>query len=425
MRNSVIAMVIVFVSLIACQRSNRDNTDSNGNGSYMDSTAHTDELEPKRKKYEETVQPIVQIFVENSASIDGYVSGGNDLRDVIEGYMYKVRSDLNPSSIECYFVNSKRIKIGCDIREFADKITPTHFKKSGGNRGTSDMADILRQVVPNGDDTVAVLVSDFIFSPGNQDAEHYIKRQYNQINDLFSFVAQRNEWSVLIYRFEGRFNGTYYDRNDKPSKYEGLRPFYMWVIGKNDYIKKLRTLEDKPNIDIRNKCIITNGVDNINYAVQPNVGDYRISKSSNKSIEKAKLTSGKGSRKGNAKKLTIGLNVDFSKLIVNEQYLMDTSNYSTDNPAYRVVSVQESNHQLYTHTLRIETTSNNAAEVTVSLKNKMPHWIYRFNDDIGEAANPNDSIQTTYGLKKIVSGVFDAFTDNNENLCNLIISINQ
>lgn len=421
MRNSVMAMAIMFVSLIACQH----NTDSNGNGSYMDSTAHTDELEPKREKDEETVQPIVQIFVENSASIDGYVSGGNDLRDVIEGYMYKVSSYLNPHRIECYFINSKKIQIGCDVKEFADKISPTYFKKSGGNLGTSDIADILRQIVPHGDDTVAILVSDFIFSPGNQDAEHYIKRQYNQINDLFSSVAQRNEWSVLIYRFEGGFNGTYYDRNDKPSKYEGLRPFYMWVIGKNDYIKKLRTLEDKTNIDIRNKCIISNGVDNINYAVQPNVGDYRISKSSNKSIEKAKLTSGKGSRKGNAKKLTIGLNVDFSKLIVNEQYLMDTSNYSTNNPAYRVVSVQESNHPLYTHTLRIESTSNNAAEVTVSLKNKMPHWIYRFNDDIGEAANPNDSIQTTYGLKKIVSGVFDAFTDNNENLCNLIISINQ
>ena len=371
------------------------------------------------------VQPVVQIFVENSASIDGYVSGGNDLRDVVEAYLYGVKNDMSPKSIECYFINSKQIHIGHDVKEFADKITPTYFKKSGGNRGTSDIADILRQIVPQGEDTIAILVSDFIFSPGNQDAENYIKRQHNQINDLFVTVSQRKDWSVLIYRFDGKFNGTYYDRNDKHSKFDGKRPFYMWVVGKNDYIKQLRKLEDKPNIDIRNKCVITNGVDVINCAIQPNIGDYRISKKSNRAIERAKLTSGKGSHKGKTKKLTIGLNIDFSELIANEQYLLDTANYSVDNPAYRVVSVQKSSHPHYTHTLRIESTSNNAAEVTVCLKNKMPRWIYRFNDDVGEAANENDEIQTTYGLKKIVSGVFDAFTDMDDNLCSLKISVNK
>lgn len=116
---------------------------------------------------------------------------------------------------------------------------------------------------------------------------------------------------------------------------------------------------------------------------------------------------------------------DFSKLLCNEQYLLDTSNYLTDNAHYRVVNIRKVDHPRFSHVLQIETSSNNAANICISLKNKMPGWIYRFSDNEGLAARPADSVQCTYGLKNMVGAMFDAFTNERSTICDMKISINQ
>lgn len=369
---------------------------------------------------------MLNVYVENSGSMDGYVVNGGDLAVLVEDYINQLmHCGIRIENRQYCFVNSKIIPITQSSKEFADKIQPTQFKKAGGNRGTSDLADIFEKVVPWSDDTLCLLVSDMIFSPGKGlNADDYIKRQCNRIKDKLRNVG--SNVSVLLYRFEGKYNGIYYDKQDRKSSFNGMRPFFLCAIGSDEVLKQLRGIEGKLSVPIKNKCIITHHADAVGYAIVPNGnGNYKVVKNNNHAITNAKLSKGKGHTKNVGQpKLTINIMVDFSKLLCNEQYLLDTSNYVTDNAHYRVVSIRKVEHPRFSHVLQIEATSNNAATVCVSLKNKMPRWIYFFNDDQGLAAKPTDSVQCTYGLKRMAGAMFDAFTSDKSTICDMEISIN-
>ena len=370
---------------------------------------------------------MINVYVENSGSMDGYVVNGGDLATLVEDYINQLRHcGINIKNWQYYFINSKIIPISQSSKEFADKVQPTQFKKAGGNRGTSDLADIFDKVVPLSGDTLCLLVSDMIFSPGGKkNADDYIKRQCNRIKEKLSNVD--DNVSVLLYRFEGKYNGTYYDKQDERSLFNGVRPFFLCAIGSDEVLMQLRGIEGKLSVPIKNKCIITHHADGVGYAVIPNGnGCYKVVKNNNHAITGAKLSKGKGHTKNYRQpKLTIHIMVDFSKLLCNEQYLLDTSNYITDNEHYRVVNIRKVEHPRFSHILQIETSSNNAANVCISLKNKIPGWIYRFNDNEGLAAKPTDSVQCTYGLKRMVGAMFDAFKSDKSTICDIKISINQ
>ena len=370
---------------------------------------------------------MINVYVENSGSMDGYVVNGGDLATLVEDYINQLRHcGINIKNWQYYFINSKIIPISQSSKEFADKVQPTQFKKAGGNRGTSDLADIFDKVVPLSGDTLCLLVSDMIFSPGGKkNADDYIKRQCNRIKEKLSNVD--DNVSVLLYRFEGKYNGTYYDKQDERSLFNGVRPFFLCAIGSDEVLRQLRGIEGKLSVPIKNKCIITHHADGVGYAVIPNGnGCYKVVKNNNHAITGAKLSKGKGHTKNYRQpKLTIHIMVDFSKLLCNEQYLLDTSNYITDNAHYRVVNIRKVEHPRFSHILQIETSSNNAANVCISLKNKIPGWIYRFNDNEGLAAKPTDSVQCTYGLKRMVGAMFDAFKSDKSTICDIKISINQ
>jgi|GEM_PF-749496 hypothetical protein len=370
---------------------------------------------------------MINVYVENSDSMDGYVVNGGDLATLVEDYINQLRHcGINIKNWQYYFINSKIIPISQSSKEFADKVQPTQFKKAGGNRGTSDLADIFDKVVPLSGDTLCLLVSDMIFSPGGKkNADDYIKRQCNRIKEKLLNVG--GNVSALLYRFEGRYNGTYYDKQDNRSLFNGVRPFFLCAIGSDEVLQQLRGIEGKLSVPIKNKCIITHHADGVGYAVVPNGnGCYKVVKNNNHAITGAKLSKGKGHTKNYRQpKLTIHIMVDFSKLLCNEQYLLDTSNYITDNAHYRVVNIRKVEHPRFSHILQIETSSNNAANVCISLKNKIPGWIYRFNDNEGLAAKPTDSVQCTYGLKRMVGAMFDAFTSDKSTICDIKISINQ
>ena len=370
---------------------------------------------------------MINVYVENSGSMDGYVVNGGDLATLVEDYINQLRHcGINIKNWQYYFINSKIIPISQSSKEFADKVQPTQFKKAGGNRGTSDLADIFDKVVPLSGDTLCLLVSDMIFSPGGKkNADDYIKRQCNRIKEKLSNVD--DNVSVLLYRFEGKYNGPYFNKQNRMSSFNGVRPFFLCAIGSDEVLRQLRGIEGKLSVPIKNKCIITHHADGVGYAVIPNGnGCYKVVKNNNHAITGAKLSKGKGHTKNYRQpKLTIHIMVDFSKLLCNEQYLLDTSNYITDNAHYRVVNIRKVEHPRFSHILQIETSSNNAANVCISLKNKIPGWIYRFNDNEGLAAKPTDSVQCTYGLKRMVGAMFDAFTSDKSTICDIKISINQ
>lgn len=375
--------------------------------------------------------PFIKIFVENSGSMDGYVSDASTLRDFVEEYLDRI-SDQGICGMECYFINSSIIKVSDNTQKFADKLSPSQFQKNGGQRGSSEMANIFGMILPQADDTVCIFISDCIFSPGkNKNADDYLNRQRNGIRKFFYSTPVQNGFSALVYQINGKFQGKIGNKKDKDwnEKYYGFRPFYVWVIGADRYLKQFRNFEAKlTSAPFQNLCVFTHNTQSVDYAVIPSAGNYELSKKDPKhAIVNARL-GGKGggcTRRTEGKQFTFAINVNFSNLLVDENYLLDKSNYIIDNAHYRIDTVIRSGNPRFTHTVKLSATSNTPTKVTVSLLNQMPIWIEEYNDETGSTPNPSDSLQRTYGLKTLMSAVYDAYTQNGDTLCEMEISINQ
>ncbi len=376
--------------------------------------------------------PFIKIFVENSGSMDGYVSEASSLRDFVEEYLGQIEmSEQGICGMECYFINSSIIKVSDNAKDFADKLTPSQFQKNGGERGSSEIADLFDKILPQADDTVCIFISDCIFSPGkNKNADDYLNRQGSGIQKSFYLTKVQNGFSALVYQVNGKFRGKIGDKEDKNwnPNYDGFRPFYVWVIGSDRYLKQFRKFEQKLNYTtFQNLCVFTHYTQDVDYAVIPGAGNYKLSKKDPKhAIVNARL-GGKGgscTRRTEGNQFTFAINVNFSNLLVDENYLLDKSNYIIDNAHYRIDTVLERGNQGFTHTIKLSATSNTPTKVIVSLLNQMPSWIEEYTDETGSTPNPNDSLQRTYGLKTLMGAVYGAYTQKGNTLCDMEISIN-
>ena len=429
-----VGMLIAIVNLLdGCGGRPNRNDGKNQECQNEKATCPTDTLQ---ELDEEVVlaPPFIKIFVENSGSMDGYVSDASTLRDFVEEYLGQIEmSDQGICGMECYFINSSIIKVSDNTQKFADKLSPSQFQKNGGQRGSSEMADIFDKVLPQADDTVCIFISDCIFSPGrNKNADDYLNRQGSRIQKSFNLKMKEvpNGFSALVYQVNGRFQGRIGNKEDKDWKdYKGVRPFYVWVIGADRYLKQFRDFEGKlTSPPFQNLCVFTHNTQSVDYAVIPSAGNYELSKKNPKyAIVNARLGNKGGgcTRRTGGDQLTIALNVDFSDLLVDENYLLDKNNYVINNTHYRIDTVLKSGDRRFTHTIKLSATSNTPTKIIVSLLNQMPSWIEEYNDETGSTPNPNDSLQRTYGLKTLMGAVYGAYTQKENTLCDMEISINQ
>lgn len=83
--------------------------------------------------------------------------------------------------MELNYINSQVLKQPSDVQAFIKALEPYTFKQKGGNRGTSDMADILAKIIKQtADNDISIFISDCIFSPGKQ-----YKQKIMQMNILY------------------------------------------------------------------------------------------------------------------------------------------------------------------------------------------------------------------------------------------------
>ena len=183
----------------------------------------------------------INVYIENSGSMYGYVGvGGSDLRNTVYNYLTDVKLSKCFGSMGLNFVNSKVIPQGSAVDDFVKKLEPNTFKVAGGNHGTTDIAEIFKRVYPQQNNSTTVLVSDCIISPGKgHNAAEYL---VNQQTGIKGFLGQKNlkNTGVIIYRMLGQFKGPYYNHVDEKKPYQGIRPYYIWVIGDIQQLKQIQ-----------------------------------------------------------------------------------------------------------------------------------------------------------------------------------------
>lgn len=420
----IIFFTIIFFSfaLASCKKdSDRDGIpDSKDKCSKEYAKTKSGCPEPKAPDIQ-VVKPKINVYVENSGSMWGYVKGVTEFEQTVYNYLSDIKIAQVSDSINLNYINSESIRYasGADadvIEDFIDKLDPSTFKQKGGKMGTSDIADVLKIILrETGKDEIGILITDGIFSPGkSKDAAEYLVNQEIGIKNSFSEYLQKFPNSaVIVYQMISNFSGVYYNNIDSKSTINEERPYYIWLIGDATHLASLREKVPEKRFNgrgVANTFSIVKGNQSVDYAVKANSGNFQIShKNPKTNIENLENDSRNN-------KVKFAINTNFKKLLLNDAYLLNTKNYELN---HYMLSVSPATNDKYTHTLTFTSDKVKNGELKIKLKTQLPEWIEKTNDSVGVQAVKGK----TYGIKYQLKGVFEAFTFNSTYYTEININI--
>ncbi|MBX7048311.1 MAG: hypothetical protein K1X40_03980 [Chitinophagales bacterium] len=378
----------------------------------------------------------INVYLENSASMDGYVKGVTEFETAIYNLLGDFKISGLCDSLNLNYINKtipyqKQNALPADIQDFIEKLEPSVFKQRGGDRSVSDLKNILSTVLKTvNNKNAAVLISDFVFSPGkNANAQDYLNNQGVGIKIDFAEKLKEFDLSAVVIQLQSNFDGLYYDKTDKPLSFKGKRPYYVWIFGSTQQISTILNKKVLDNIKggYSNRLVLQSikGISEPNYKIlySPKIGSF-----SAKELN-AKIISDASTSKDNQTKGLFGFNVavDLSNSLQDANYFLDTSNYILSNTKYqlKVETITDKNDASlsgFTHLLKLQTGELREEVLKIEIVGKTPSWVFNSTsiDDSNILNDKNEQLKT-FGLQYLIEGISDAFyPKSNSNAINSI-----
>ena len=369
----------------------------------------------------------VNFYMENSASMDGYVNGGTFFKDVLGRMMVSAKGLCR--SVDFSFVNDAVYKIDENPVSFIQNMNAG--KMNVGNIGSTNINLIFKNLLKSTrKNQIAVLFSDCIYSVKNVTGE--LDNAKNATTDAFLDAIKANpELATVVLQFRSQFSGTYYDRNDKPLPCDGMRPYYVVMMGDKAALKTLcdgMKLAQMPGL--LNRCYFSPDSWTLGEATACTIiSDYtnarRIKTAKNAlDIDEIKLDR-------EALKLRFAVGVDMAQLFVDDAYVTDVANYEVSPSDCRVLQVVPASDAAKSdfstaaakpYAVQLEVPADRLAnEVTVSLCNRIPAWVKKANvrDDAGFVPQSTQS----FAIEQMVEGIFNAYDIADKRIFKLELNI--
>lgn len=378
----------------------------------------------------------INVYLENSASMDGYVKGVTEFETAIYNLLGDFKISGLCDSLNLNYINKtipykKQNALPADIQDFIEKLEPSIFKQRGGDRSVSDLKNILSTVLKTvNDKNVTVLISDFVFSPGkNANAQDYLNNQGVGIKIDFAEKLKEFDLSAVVIQLQSNFDGLYYDKTNKPLSFKGKRPYYVWIFGSTQQISTILNKKVLDNIKggYSNRLVLQpiKKISEPSYKIlySPKIGSF-----SAKQLN-AKIISDASTSKDNQTKGLFGFNVavDLSNSLQDANYFLDTSNYILSNTKYqlKVETITDKNDASlsgFTHLLKLQTGELREEDLKIEIVGKTPSWVFNSTSiDDSNILNDKNEQQKTFGLQYLIEGISDAFyPKSNSNAINSI-----
>ncbi|MDR2579538.1 MAG: hypothetical protein LBC85_00910 [Fibromonadaceae bacterium] len=416
----------------------------------------------------EPIIPTINVYLETTNRMEGYLRGKTDFKGVVLDYLSAVNGLNFPMNL--YFHTTNSI---LPIRDFTNAIKNT-FKGVKIHNFTSDYASGLDFILSrqNNDSAVSIFITGGILSGEHQ--HHSVRAR---IND---YLKQNPNWAVKVYKLSSEFRGTYYYIDDsaihlpcelraspdrychwpkgggkrydigeiacrnmvdtvesypelktvrsaswrvdlKPPYSEKAcvgnnieRPYYIWVIGNEKNISEISKAtriaersKEEPN---------TFFAMNSNIAFEYGFLDLQKPKRDPKnsaydiSEDKKTLSKWKTSVQGKKRNFAIGMDLKAFINIKGREYIESPNNYvvkinGKPSSEYELeISPMEDN--LYTHQFLVTSNSRKSeyGNIEIILKGSIPGWVEEINDANGA------EFRKTFGIKPIL----ESFGTNRE-----------
>jgi hypothetical protein len=386
---------------------------------------------------------VINVFIENSGSMDGYVRGITDFEIAI-GKMLVLSKDYNEGGLNVNFIN-KNVYPAPEIKEltdFARALEPKtgslyYDKGTSTERSESILNDVLKRVLDStAANGISILVSDCIYSLKEiEDTKGSLGYQQNGTMEAFlnKFRAEpSSNLTTSIYKMNSNYNGKYYPYDYKRSlgNFKDVknkeRPYYIWIIGEdknvNQFLEKVK-IEDLKGFE--NSYYLSNSREN----QQP---FYTVLRTTNK-IGKFRPTDKKSSEIKSINEIEFdnglfqfSVAVDLKGIPVDDAYLKDTRNYNKPD-GFSIISIEEIDINKLDKNDYTRISKTNAShfitiqfnrdydfqDLNLELSNKIPSWVEE-SSSIDDRDVENE-LDKTFGLLYLVHGVSEAYTTQNPN----------
>ncbi len=343
-------------------------------------------------------RPMLEVFVENSGSMDGYMADGSQLKDAVFQYV----SDLERISrtTRLYYINSNIISGGNDLNEYIRTLSPATFRAAGGDRSNSDLRQMLSQLADRmNDSTVVVFVSDCILDLPATDAAKWLENSRIRIrNSMLDSRDRVSDFAVEIFKMESDFSGSYYYPDGRSTTLSGVkRPYYIWVMGSRRLIAGCN--RHVPPTSLRRLGL----KETVAFAPTVSV----VAKASNHN-----MTGGTINASREAYHATVL--ADLGPTLMPDTMLTDSKNYrlscrrATIDGVYPVTGSEEG----YTHYISLTLPeSERVTTATLSLtRPAVPAWVEASEDLTGR--DVEGAAGKTTGISRLIGGVADAFASD-------------
>lgn len=372
----------------------------------------------------------VNFFMENSASMDGYVNGTTEFKDVL-GKMI-VSSHHHCKSTDLYLVNNAVYKADGNAINFIQMLNPSRIKV--GNVGSTDVNQIFRNILNRTKkDTISVLFSDCIYSVKNVTDE--LDNAKNATTDAFlTALKSTPELATIILQFTSKFSGFYYDRNDAPYQCNSVRPFYVVITGnKNALTQIYKDFKIKKMPGLKNVCFLSSESWTLDEKTACSIiSDYtnarRIKNDKHNFLDIKSIDLDKAYNE-----LQFAIGFDGTNIFAHPSYICDASNYYIEPSDYKVINVVPASPSAKgdfsidpknPYAIEIKVPNGNFAPlITISLRKGIPSWVKNSNvkDDAG-GVPPSDK---SFAIQKMIEGIADAYSTDHEDYFKLQVNINE
>lgn len=411
-KKSLVDVAIIFVAVLlggtvcACTPRRGGKAGDNGTAKQDTATAYIEAID---------FNPVVNVYLENSGSMDGYVKGQTEFESIVYNYLVNLKLARITTELNLFYINSDLLQQKDDVQDFIEKLEPTSFKAKGGKRSTSDISQMIKMIMNEMNDSiVSIFISDCIFSPGRgKDASDYLNNQQIGIkNAIGQYFNKHPKLAVMGYRCMSSFDGYYYDKNDVGAIYNGKRPFYIWLFGTQGALNRIQNEMNKNHYQldgVQNEFIAFAGgatIPDSCYAVKRGSGKFDLKRSDSRhSIKNLKAD-----KNG---KVRFSIEVNYAPLILSDAYLCDTSMYVLNDQKYKVVSVERiKEYQKYSHIIHIEAEKVHPSNLEIQLCTGIPNWPEIYNDDEGNTISDSNA-NKTFGIKYLTDGIANAIIRKN------------
>lgn len=372
----------------------------------------------------------IDVFIENSMSMDGYVKGSTEFEAALSDLLVQMQYKYNKENINVNFINTKIYPSKVvEVKTFVETLDPSKKPYNEGKRTVSKLNEILETILDSTSKSdVSILVSDCIYSLGKgKDTEGALEFEKSLTKGAFLEKSKEFDFSTIVLKMNSKFDGVYYDLNDTKTKLsKANRPYYFWIIGNNQLIKSFQKIIDLKNLKGFEKSYYLSNNEESN---QPY---FSVLKKTNKignfkpTDRKAKDLKSINEIEYDNGNLQFSIAIDLDNIPVDKSYLMNTENYVV--PAgYSITSIEKVDRNKIerrdfltvekttaTHIFTVATSNKyTLQDLKLELSNKIPSWVKESNSiDDRDVENELDK---TFGILYLVQGVSEAYTTQNPN----------